>query len=282
MTLRNISKDPAVLESPDVIRKCSDLVLGLMIRHISVRDWIVQDLERKIPEEKIQTKAVNLALSQFTEYFEHLRDSLRNVLVEIEQREENERLVTSDDFWRQFIIVSSSSVKTEQKYWDFKQTLDIWQKRDKREKLEKERKFSEIVAGFANNKGGVIVVGVSDASPREIVGLGDDFRQLENNMKYTSQVLGKHIAYGGDYFHLQQVNVPDHNGKKQLCLVIVAKQTRQTLGVAGDDSSISYPFRQETGLERKEKEVIQKMKYGIKNDNYDFLTVLQQFVNEEI
>lgn len=283
MAMRNISKDPAVLESPDVIGKCSDLVLGLMIRHISVRDWIVQDLERKIPEEKIQTKAVNLALSQFTEYFEHLRDSLRNVLVKIEQREENERLITSDDFWRQFIIASSSSAKTEQKFWDFKQTLDMWQKKDKREKSEKERKFAEIVAGFANNKGGVIVVGATDASPREIIGLGDDFRQLENNMKYTSQVLGKYISYDGDYFLLQQVNVPDHNGNKRLCLVIVVKQTRETLGVTDlNDGSISYPFREETGLVRKEKNGIQKFKRGIKNDNYDFLTVLQQFVNEEI
>jgi len=283
MAMRNISADPAGLDNLDAIRKCSDLVLGLAIRNISVRDWIVQDLEHKIPEEKIQTKAVSFSLSQFTEYFKHLRDSLRNVLVEIERREEKERLVTSDDFWRQFIDIASSSTKTEQKYWDFKQTLDMWQKKDKREKSEKERKFAEIVAGFANNKGGVIVIGVSDASPRQIIGLGDDTHPLENNMKYTSQVLGKYIAYDGDYFHLQQVNVPDHASRKQLCLVIVIKQTRETLGVTElNDGNITYPFREETGIARKEKEAIQKIKHGIKNDNYDFLTVLQQFVNEEI
>lgn len=283
MAMRNISKDSSALDNPDVIGKCSDLVLGLMIRHISVRDWIIQDLERRTTEEKIQNKAVRFALEQFKEYFAHLRDSLRNVLVDIEKREQKERLVTSDDFWRQFIILSSGSAKTEQKFWDFKQTLDMWQKRDKREKTEKERKFAEIIAGFANNKGGVIIIGVSDAAPRQIVGLGEDTRQLENNMKYTSQVLGKHIAYDGDYFHLHQVSVPDHDGRKQLCLAIVIKQTRETLGVTDlNDGSISYPFREETGLVRKEKEVIQKMKYGIKNDNYDFIAVLQQFVKEEI
>ncbi len=282
MTLRNISKDPSISNGPEIIRQCSDIVLGLMVRHISVRDWIVQDLEQRTIEEKIQNKAVRFALDQFKEYFAHLRDSLRNVLVEIEQREKKERLLTSDDFWRQFIGVAASSKKTEQKYWDFKQTLDMWQKSDKREKPEKERKFAEIVAGFANNKGGVIMIGISDASPRQIIGLGNDTHQLENNMKYTSQVLGKHIAYDEDYFHLQQVNTPDHTGNKRLCLVIAVKQTRETLGVTGSDGNISYPFRQETGLEKKEKEVIQKMKYGLKSDNYEFLDILQQFVSEEI
>lgn len=279
---RNVLTDPARLDDLNTIKECSDVVLGLIIQSISVRDWIVSDVEHRLSEEKIQTIAVRVALSQFTEYFAEFRDCLKKVLSEIGKREKNERLVTSDDFWRQFIVVSSNSTKTEQKYWDFKQTLDMWQKKDKREKLDKEKKFAEIVAGFANNKGGVIVIGVSDASPRQIVGLGDDTHPLENNMKYTSQVLGKYIAYDGDYFHLQQVNVPDHNGDKQLCLVIAVKQTRETLGVAGNDGNVSYPFRQETGLERKEKEVIQKLKREIKNDNYDFLTVLQRFVIEEI
>jgi hypothetical protein len=220
---------------------------------------------------------------EFVSYFEKLRDSLRNVLLDIAQRETQDRLFTSDDFWRAFISKAARSVKTEQKYWDFKQTLSMWHTKREPAKSEKEHKFAEIVASFANKQGGVIIVGVTDSSPRQIVGLNGNQRDIENYMKYTQSVITQYIPYENDFVHLQQVNVPDYKGDYKLCLVIVVQQTYKDLRVIGlDGKSYTYPLRVETGLIRKEQYPSGHDKAGIKSDNYDFLRILQQFVNEDI
>lgn len=281
------------------VEKFSLIVLGLIQRNWLTLDRVKSEIEyeeyEKIDPETYSGEELNIDLMyvhrrtaydashEFAEYFEHLRDSLRNVLLDIEQRETKDRLFTSDDFWRSFLLKAAVSNKTEQKYWDFKQTLDMWHVRDERTKKEKENKFAEIVAGFANNQGGVIIVGVTDASPRQVVGLSGDSRDIENYMKHTQKVISQYISYENDFVHLQQVNVPDQNGVPKLCLVIAVQQTVTGISVmGGDGKSYSYPVREETGLVWKDQNTVGNKKIGTKSDNYNFLEVLQQFVNEEI
>ncbi len=291
-----------VLGDIDDLQKVESLaliVLGLFYREQMTFDRVKSEIEyeeyEKIDPETYSGKEVYIdpiyvhrrtaydALHNFADYFEQLRDSLRNVLLDIERREFQERLFTSDDFWRSFILKAAKSAKTEQKYWDFKQTLDMWHIKNAHAKSEKANKFAEIVAGFANNKGGVVIVGVTDTSPRQIVGLIGDFRDVENYMKHTRNVINKYISYEKDFVHLQQVNVPDQNNDNKLCLIIAIQQTRRVIAVKRlDGKSYSYPLREETGLVWKDEGKIFANKLGTKSDNYNFLGVLQQFLNEEV
>lgn len=281
------------------VEKFSLIVLGLIQRSWLTLDRVKSEIEyeeyEKIDPETysgeeliidpmyVHRRTAYDASNEFAEYFEQLRDSLRNVILDIEQREKKERLFMSDNFWRSFTLKAAASNKTEQKYWDFKQSLDMWHVKDERTKKEKENKFAEIVAGFANNQGGVIIVGVTDASPRQVVGLTGNSRDIENYMKDTKKVISQYISYEKEFVHLQQVNVPDQNGVPTLCLVVVIQQTVAGISVmGGDGKSYSYPVREETGLVWKNQNTVGNKKIGTKSDNYNFLEVLQQFVNEEI
>lgn len=287
------------LENVSKIEKLAFVVLGLVQRQHLTFERVRAEMEYEayesidpeeysgngflVPIERVERRAARDAVAIFLEYFEELRDSFRNVIHDIEMKELQNRLFTSDDFWRSFILRAAASTKTEQKYWDFKQTLDMWHIKDEKTKNDKANKFAEIVAGFANNQGGVIVVGVTDTPPRQVVGLTGDSRDVENYMKHTRNVISQYIPYDKDFIHLQQVNVPDQNGDLKLCLVIVVQQTVEGLSVKGaDGKSYSYPVREETGLVWKEQNTVGNNKIGTKSNNYNFLGVLQQFVNEEI
>lgn len=287
------------LEDVNKIEKLAYIVLGIMQGQRLTFERVQSEMEYEayenidhetysgngllVPIERVERRSARDAIAIFLEYFEELRDSFKGVMHDIEMKELQNRLFTSDDFWRSFIIRAAASTKTEQKYWDFKQTLDMWHIKNEPAKSEKSNKFAELVAGFANNQGGVIIVGVTDTSPRQIVGLSGDSRDIENNMKYTRNVISQYIPYEKDFVHLQQVNVPSVNGVSTLCLVIVIQQTIDGLSVKGlDGKSYSYPVREETGLVWKEQNTVGNKKIGTKSDNYNFLSVLQQFVNEEI
>jgi predicted HTH transcriptional regulator len=61
------------------------------------------------------------------------------------------------------------------------------------------------VASLANAEGGVLVIGVTDK--REVIGLGDDRRQVENRLKFASDVLAEHIEYDRPIVTFHQVAV---------------------------------------------------------------------------
>lgn len=242
------------------------------------------DQEFKLPDEDFERRAAYEVSKEFAEYFEQLRDSLRNILLDIDQRESEERLFTSDEFWRNFIIKAKDSPKTEQNLWDFKKILDMWNVKKEPSKSEVENKFAQLVAGFANSEGGVIIVGVTDIFPRQVVGIGTDLTTVERNMQYTKEVINEYIKYDSEFVHLQQVSVPDTNSDLQLCLVIAVRQTYQSVGVKSiDGKSYSYPVREETGLTWEEPGSLALKKHFIaKSDNYNFLRVLKQFVKESL
>jgi hypothetical protein len=290
---RTIGEAPLNSTNNKVIEKLTLIVLGLIHRNTSTIKIARSKLRGELDEQGLQEvevssadldrKTVFIATYELAEYFEQLRDSLRNILLEIDKREAQERLVTSDNFWRTFISKAARSPKTEPKYWDFKQTLSMWHIKDEPLKSEKAQKFAELVAGFANNQGGVLIVGVTDDPPRQIVGLIGSSGEIENNMKYARNVISQHCSYDKDFVHFQQVSVPDEDGAYKLCLVIVIQQTVENLGVrSSDGKSFTYPLREEAGLVWKNQHTIGNHKTGTKSDNYKFLSILQQFVNEEI
>ena len=288
------------LENPDALEKLTLIVLGFFrcgwltidkVRaEMQVELFDNQDThyatnkdELTVSEDLVESKTVDYVAYEFEEYLERLRLSLRNIGVEIANRESQERLITSDDFWRLFIGKAAHSKKTEQKYWDFKETLDMWHIKNKTQRDEVANKFAEIVGGFGNNQGGVIIVGVTNAIPRRIVGLSGTPAEIENYIKTIPHMIQQYVSYDKNFFYLHQVNIPDENGDMKLCLVIAIEQTCDVLSVKKlDNKSFSYPFREETGTVYKDWHSIQDNKTSVKSDSYNFITVLQQFVYEEI
>ena len=59
-------------------------------------------------------------------YFEQIRDSLRNVLLDIEKCLEQQNVLYSESFWRDFIGKAVATKKTETQVWDFKETFTMW------------------------------------------------------------------------------------------------------------------------------------------------------------
>ena len=67
----------------------------------SLSDEISCETDIKVPQRDLAIRVANEATFEFAEFFEQLRDSLRNVLIDIEQRETREKLLNSDDFFIQ-------------------------------------------------------------------------------------------------------------------------------------------------------------------------------------
>jgi hypothetical protein len=56
---------------------------------------------------------------------EWVRNSLRNVLLDIGKCVSQRNLMNSDSFWRRFILAAIQSDKHEAQLWDFKETLTV-------------------------------------------------------------------------------------------------------------------------------------------------------------
>ena len=138
--------------------------------------------------------------------------------------------------------------------------------------------FGEDIAGFANASGGVLIVGITDK--REIVGIGGG-HELENRLKFASDVLAAHLEYPRTITRLQQVVVHDKHGSDKVCLLVVIAQACEPVGVNDGAGRYTYPIRRETGLTRVSRDEIFNPKRHMKSDNYDFLGELYRFVREK-
>ena len=133
-----------------------------------------------IPQKRLIDQTTFEVLSEFTTYIEMIRNSLRNIILEIEKNNAQKNLLWSDTFWNNFIIKVRDLQKPES-LWDFKRTLEMWHipsKSDPKRKAEKELKFAEEIASLANSKGGVLIIGITDTFPRQTVGIGNELTEI--------------------------------------------------------------------------------------------------------
>ena len=125
-----------------VIRELAKIVLGLRCRllhafdkaYLYVGDGIwsstdPEDMEGRegieIPIASVVVFAAREAYEECAVYFTYVRDSLRNILLDIEKLEEQRELMHSEAFWRNFILKAVQTKKTEAQLWDFKETLTM-------------------------------------------------------------------------------------------------------------------------------------------------------------
>jgi len=268
LTLRNFAeKHRADVDSlhdyVSKLRMLTEIVLGVRIGGVLVYDrahmeigfsifesldpeQIARGVEIIVPENRLIRRTEHDVYENCATYFTEIRDSLRNIQIDIEKLKEQRALFESEEFWREFITKARNVKTSEPQLWDFKETLTIWHVKTDAEKRKAKVQFAEDVASFANTSGGVLIVGVNDK--REIVGVGTG-HELENRLKVASDVLARHIDYDHEIVSFRQVVV----GEK-ICLIVLVSQACGVVAVTDGEGHYSYPLRRETGISRERRE----------------------------
>jgi len=274
--------------SRETLDKWASTVVGLFSEGHSVASRAESDLSMEmyesgafedgatVSESQVARRASLMAFYDCAEYFDFIRHSLRIVLVEIAKFNKEADFANHDDFWRTFIEKATRTPKAETQLWDFKETLTMWHLGKEPERTKAKATFCEDVAGFANARGGVLIIGVTDK--RDIVGIGSG-RDLENRLKDAADVLPKHIDYPREIWRLRQIVVPSKDTTGKVCLVVVISQACETVAVHDGAGHYTYPVRRETGLTRVGRDEILRAKGNVKGDNLGFLGELYRFVH---
>ena len=259
MTLDETSEDASAEE----LQQLAEIVLGLRRDGHSTYEWegwylgfdvhesmdpeeLAMGAEVVVPEDRLVRRTAHTVFENCATYFVEIRDSLRNIILDIEKFVSQRKLIDDDTFWEDFIKKAASVKTTETQLWDFKETLNIWHVQGEPARGAAKVEFAEDVASFANSTGGLLVVGVTDK--RQIVGVGDG-RQLENRLKTARDVLADHIVYEREIATFHQVPITDDNGVR-ICLVIIISQAYTPVGVGDGNGRYTYPVRRETGIAR--------------------------------
>lgn len=289
---RRIELDSADLATatPEVIRLLTEIAYGLFQRWSYVRYRVTMDIgadmydrdpenyhAQEIPEDWIVSRTANKVLREFAIFLEELRDSLRNIELDIEKYLAEKDLLKSESFWRDFIIKSRTPGRPESMLWDFKESLEMWHAPGS-QRAKFQIGFCNLVGAFANNEGGVIVVGVTNDT-RAIVGVEDP----ENKLKSIWEVVHKWVDYPRKdaLFHLQPVPF-GQNGKLTICLVVAVAQTAEVVRVRGESSQYFYPDRAQTGVAYPEPRELEIRKMHLKaGDNFGFMKELAAFVYDK-
>lgn len=176
-------------------------------------------------------------------------------------------IYNNNSFWEK--LVKNIIIRTECKYWDFKQTLEMWKAPSSLKQI-KQIDFCEKIAAFANRKGGIIFIGITDKIPRKILGVSN----LESKLQSINLILNKWIDYQKDFFNLEEIILKDSNGIEKRCIAVIVAQTRDPIGVKNFNGYYSYPVRLETGLYRENFSGLIKKKKIVTTINFNFLNLL--------
>jgi len=224
-------------------------------------------------EEATIARIFIVVLREFATFFELIRQSLRNIIIEIEKIKLKNNLLHDDLFWDN--LIQKARNQTENRLWDFKKSLTMWEGSTDQIKKQGQVDFCEKVAAFANKKGGVIIIGISDKIPRKVFGVED----LETKIESIGNAIRLRNDYDKEFYFIKEVGIKDEDDITRSCIIIAIQQTSNVVGVKRLDSSFTYPKRIETGLELLGRSEIEDEKLYIFRDNYDFLQDLKSFVD---
>lgn len=233
--------------------------------------------EIRVPETSVMRRTAHQVHDNCVTYFTELRDSLRNIVIDIRKMTDQRALFQSDHFWAEFITKSIKVKTAEPQLWDFKESLTLWHVKADEERRKAKVKFAEDIASFANTSGGVLIVGVTDE--RKLVGIGQG-KELENRLKFARDALAAHIHHDHEVASFRQVVLEQEGASQVICLVIVISQACLPVAVSDGIGRFSYPVRRETGITLVSREDIALLDLYLKSDNRDFMVSLKQFVRD--
>ena len=231
-----------------------------------------------VPEGTLIERTASDVYNDCAVYFAEIRRSLRNIALDLEKFDEQRDLTESDAFWREFVTKAIQWKGTERQLWDFKETLSMWHIPDAAAKEAAKVEFGEDVAAFANTTGGVLIVGVTNKT-REIVGVSASRSDLENRLKFATDVIARIVERGASITKVRHVPI-EANGESKVVVLVLVAQSRKAVGVDNGGGKYSYPVRRETGKTLVSRDEAGASKRFLKSDSYDFLKSLATFVQE--
>jgi hypothetical protein len=280
-------------EQSSTILRLAEIVLGLSDSSSSAFDRAKMELlgeayefgagddegePPRIPLDRILRRTANRVIEECIIYFSELRDSLRDIVINIGKREDTENIVNSDAFWRSFVSKATIQGRIEHELWDFKETLTMWHAANADGRARAKVTTAEDIAAFANADGGCLLIGIRD--DKTIAGIGDTERDGENRVKTLNDVLADLIQYPRQIWKVHQLLANGADGREKLCLVVIVARACEPVGVKGANGNYTYPVRRGTGISREAPEKLRDARIHDKSDNFDFLERLRQFVRD--
>ena len=257
------------------VRIASLITLGLLERYgPTIKPSLYYDPPVSIGDDATQKFIASFnmeVLRELAVFFEFLRNSFNNIILEAKHYSQEISLLNDDKFWVTFIM--KARTVTETNLCDFKQTLDMWEVPEPSLKAKKQIEFCEQIAAYANKKGGVLFIGITDRL-REVIGVND----IETKMHIIGSKIKRWAVYDEDFWFLKEIKIEDDKGVARSCLIIAIAQTERVVGVKDEKDRYSYPIRIETGKENEDLWKLEEQKFDVSKNNYDFLKGLQEFL----
>ncbi len=175
-----------------------------------------------------------------------------------------------------FIKKAIEPNRIENDLWDFKQTLDFWEKSSKSEKKRAKIKFCNQVTSFANYDGGLLIIGITDDDPKKIVGIDG----LEEKIKQIKKVLRKFTEPKKDFIKCKEIKLIDDFDIEKIILIVAIKQTREPILVEQEDGKFVCKKRNNTEAETVTYKEVETLKTNITSDNFNFFIDLQTFIKD--
>ena len=207
----------------------------------------------------------HLILDYFHNYFRNIFYVLDRIITKTQNKIDEQNSILNPIFLQRFInkIIDPSIV--ENNLWDFKKTLEFWNKPD--DKTYSQHKFVEHIVGYANSNGGICIIGVADSS-RQVIGI-NDFESKKNELR---KIMDRYIERDTNFIVIKQIYLDcDVNNKKE-CMIVIVPQTKDPVVVKDLTDRYSYPVRLETGLDRQSLNRVTRSKKEVNRDNYDSIT----------
>lgn len=156
----------------------------------------------------------------------------------------------------------------ENEYWDIKETLEWWNKKTPPlVKKKKQIEFCEVVSSFANLQGGLIIIGITNSFPREIIGVPD----IENRIKNLEEKLVRWMRFENKFYQLKEILLPDEQNQMRRCIALLIFQTKKPVSVEHTKGTISYKKRLGTGSISTDSTTLINEKRNIAKLNIDFI-----------
>ncbi len=207
-------------------------------------------------------------------YFTKLRDSLRHIDTLCQEFLQREHIYADDRFARRLLKkISSQKSIVETDLWDIKAALEMWFVPTP-DKEAATINFVEDVAAFANNRGGILIIGITDGK-HEIIGVD----KPEDRIKKIETVLRKYTDAQVDFTRIRAVPFA---GVARPCIIIVVGKTDMPVGVRQLNNSYSFPLRVGPGIERVSQKQISATKASMKGTEFTFAWELEAWISDVV
>jgi len=264
------------------IQRSMETVFGLRLHGMPTLAMVRSEMESEWAEsvdpeyqgsspitfQKAFSRASRKILNEFALYFSKIRDSVELVRSELDSFSRGE-ILRNEEFLNLFIAKVLPKHRLECDLWDFKRTIGAWHN-TRLEELKVD--FACNVAAFANSRGGLIIIGISD--DRETLGVEECEIRIQQSRSILERYLDRSELIG-----ISSMPIQDNRGNTVNCVIIRIPQSKDPVGVS-DTSGMKYlfPVRMDDGIRYRSPRQVSEMKEDIGEDNFAFAGDMASFV----